>query len=50
MNNNENKNWREIVAGFSSYEGTLGILPLTLPLIIRWNLKSIFQIFKFPCF
>ncbi|NSB12642.1 IS66 family insertion sequence element accessory protein TnpA [Clostridium beijerinckii] len=24
MNNNENINWREIVAGFSSYEGTLG--------------------------
>jgi hypothetical protein len=24
MNNNENMNWREIVAGFSSYEGTLG--------------------------
>lgn len=26
MNNNENINWREIVAGFSSYEGTLGNL------------------------
>ena len=24
MNNNENINWREIVATFSSYEGTLG--------------------------
>lgn len=24
MNNNENTNWREILAGFSSYEGTLG--------------------------
>ncbi|NMF04281.1 IS66 family insertion sequence element accessory protein TnpA [Clostridium beijerinckii] len=23
MNNNENINWRKIVAGFSSYEGTL---------------------------
>lgn len=24
MNNNENINWREIVAAFSSYGGTLG--------------------------
>lgn len=24
MNNTENINWREIVAGFSSYQGTLG--------------------------
>ncbi|MVX67470.1 hypothetical protein GKZ28_28130 [Clostridium chromiireducens] len=24
MNNNENINWREMVAAFSSYEGTLG--------------------------
>lgn len=24
MNNNENINWRETVAGFSSYEGALG--------------------------
>lgn len=56
MNNNENINWREIVTGFSSYEGTWEISAMQIILLkvnfitIKRNLRMKITIYSFMQF